>query len=294
MNDTLNKILKWIGIILGCAMILIPLYIAVVLFGNPVSAILTHNGSQQYLEEHFADTDFQISKTGYNFKTGSYYAFIASPSSQDSYFTVSFDGWGRYRYDTYENVINRTTTLSRLDTQYHELVDSGLSEEGTPFDISIVFGELKVAGTQEIFSYTDTNGDTKTYTIEKDYGLDRSNLELDREYDILALGHEAGRIVLYIHDEEVTTERAAALLLEVKAYLDLQGIPFHAINFNLCAPRNEQGQLIGEQITLFDFLYEDIYEEDLHLRVEQHWLAAQEHFAIQDRLKTMEDPLYVK
>ena len=294
MKDTLNRILKWIGIVLGCAMILIPIYIAVAFFGNPVSAILAHNSSRRYLAENFGDTDFQVVKSGYNFKTGDYYAFIESPTSQDSHFTVYFNGWGQYRYDTYESVTDRYTTLSRLDTQYRELVDSALPEDGSPFDISIAFGELKVAGIREVFSYTDANGDTKTYTIDKEYGIDRASLELDGQYDILALGRDAGCITLYIHDPEVTTKRTAELLLDVKDYLDRQGIPFHAIDFHLCEPRNEQGQNVGKQISLFDFLYSDIYEEGLIDRVEQHWRIAQEHYAIQDGLKAETDIIHAE
>ena len=294
MKDTMNKILKWVGIILGCAAILIPLGIAVTFMGNPVSALLAQGSSRRYLEENFPDRDFQIAKSGYNFKTGNYYAYIQSPSSQDSHFTVYFDGWGRYQYDTYDSVVNRSTTLSRLDEQYRELVKSALPYEGSPFDISIAFGELKVAELYEVYSYTDVHGNVQTYTLDKGYGLQRSQLVLDGEYDIFALGRDYGSICLYIHDPEVTTQRAAELLQEVKAYLDSQGVPFHAIDFQLCEPRNEDGQNVGKQITLFQFLCSDIREDGLPERVEQHWLIAQEHFAIQDGIKANEDPLFIE
>ena len=120
------------------------------------------------------------------------------------------------------------------------------------------------------------------YTIDKNYGFDRSLLELDKEFDIHQLGRDCGKICLYLHDPEVSVERAAQLILEFKAYLDEKDIPFHAIDFRLCEPRNEEGQNVGQQITLYDFLCTDIYDESLLERVQEHWDAAQKHHAIQD------------
>ena len=278
----MKKAIKYICILLCAALLVFAAYFLFAFFGNPVSWAIARINTSQYLEENFGDSHFRVNKVGYNFKTGGYYAFIDSPTSQDSYFTIYFDGWGRYRYDSYEDVVNKYTTLSRLDSQYRELVDEKFNETNTPFDISIVFGELKVSGIYEIYTYTDEGGNTVEYTLDKNYGLDRSILELDREYDIDQLGRDCGSICLYIHDPEVTVERAAELLLEVKTYLDEKQVPFHAIDFNLCEPRNEQGQLVGDQITLFEFLYSDIYEEDLIDRVREHWEIAREHYAIQD------------
>ena len=266
-----------------CAVLTVTvLYIAAAFFGNPISLLTAKYNTSRYLEEHFGDSHFQVNKVGYNFKTGGYYAHINSPSSQDSYFTLYFDGWGRYRYDTYENITNKNTTLSRLDNQYRELVEERFNETNTPYDISIVFGELKISDVYEIYTYTNEKGETIEYTLDKEYGFDRSQLELDKEYDIYQTGLDCGRICLYIHDPEVTVERAAEVLLEVKAYMDEKQVPFHALNFHLCEPRNELGQNVGDQITLFEFLYSDIHEEGLIDRVQEHWDIAREHYAIQD------------
>lgn len=282
----MKKFVKWLCLIFSIAIVAIILWFAFAFLGNPVSWTVARINTSRYLEKNFGDSHFQVNKVGYNFKTGSYYAFIDSPASQDSYFTVYFDGWGRYKYDTYENVVDKTTTLSRLDEQYRTLVKTGFPYDNGKFDVSIVFGELRVARITEIYTYTDENGNTKEYTLDKNYGFDRSLLELDKEYDIAQIGRDCGSICLYIHDPEVTVERAAELLLEVKAYLDEMGIPFHAIDFNLCEPRNENGQMVGEQITLFDFLYSDIYGDGLVDRVREHWEIAKEHHAVQDGLKS--------
>ena len=281
----MKKAIKWICISLCSAVIVTLLYFALAFFGNPISWTIARINCSRYLEENFGDSHFQINKVGYNFKTGGYYAFIDSPTSPDSYFTIYFDGIGRYQYDSYENVVNKQTTLSRIESQYRELIDIKFNETNTPFDISIVFGELKVAGVYEIYTFTDKNGETVEYSLDKNYGFDREELVLDKEYDIHRIGKESGRICLYIHDPTVSVDRAAELLLELKDYMDDKDIPFHAFDFHLCEPRNEEGQLTGDQITLFSFLYSDIYEEGLVDRVQQHWDIAKKHFAIQDEVK---------
>ena len=283
----MKKLIKWLCIIFIVAILALVLYFAFAFFGNPVSWTIARINSSRYLEENFGDSHFQINKVGYNFKTGGYYAYIDSPTSQDSYFTVYFDGWGRYRYDSYEGVTNKNTTFSRIDRQYWDLVRENAADRNGLFDISIYFGELRVADVIEIYTYTDEDGNTIEYTLDKNYGFDRSLLELDKEYDIEQIGRDCGRICLYIHDPEVTVERAAELLLEVKEYLDEKEVPFHAINFNLCQPRNENGQMVGDQITLFDFLYTDIHEDGMVDRVREHWEIAKEHYAIQDGLKSI-------
>ena len=281
----MKQFFKWLGRTLCLAMAAILVYIGLAFFGNPVSWTIAKINTSRYMEQNFGDSHFQVSKVGYNFKTGGYYAFIDSPTSQDSYFTIEFDGWGRYRYDTYENVTDGSNTLRRIDLDYSKLVDSKLQNGVSPFDTSIVIGELRPADLIEVYSYTDENDNTIVYSIDKEYGLDRSTLELDKEYNIQQLGSVAGSITLYIHDPEVTVERAAELLLDVKEYLDSSGVPFYAMDLVLCEPRNVEGQLTGVEIRLYDFLYNDIYEDGLIQRVQQSWDLAQEHHAIQDGLK---------
>lgn len=261
-------------------------YFLTAFFGNPISGALAKSSAKRYLKENYAESDFEISRIGYNLKTGGYFAFVESPSSQDSHFTLYFDGWGRYEYDTYDNITSYTTTFSRLHEEYWNLVKSKMPERIGNHDVSIGFGELKISGIIEIYTYMDENGNTVEYTLDKDYGLDRSILELDAEYDIIKLGSDHGCICLYIHDPEVSVDRAAELLLEVKACLDEQGVPFHAIDFSLCEPRNAEGQMVGKQITLYEFLYSDIHEDGLLQRVEASWKITQEHHALQDGLKT--------
>lgn len=252
-------------------------------FGNPVSSALAKSTAKRHLEENYSDRDFEIIKVGYDTKTGGYYAHIESPNSIDSHFTIYCDGLGRYEYDTSSSIADGSNTYSRLTREYWDLVRAKLPY--SHFDIDIGFGDLRVAGIFEIFDYTNESGERQHYTLTRDYGLDMSTLLLDGEYDILTLGRDHGSLCVYIQDEEVTVERTAQLLLELKTHLDEQGLPFHAIDFTLCAPRNENGQRQGPSIRLTEFLYSDIYEEGMLWRVEENWALTQEHQAIQDGLK---------
>lgn len=277
---------KWICIILGTAMVLVFLYFATAFLGNPISWSIARINSSRFMEENFGDSHFRLHNVGYDLKSGGYIAFIDSPTSRDSYFQVYFDSWGRYRYDTYGNIANGNNTYTRLNSDYWNLTEKVLDE--MPFAVSISFGELRADNYYEVFSYTDENGERQTYTLYKDYGIDRESLVLDADYDLSQLGRDYGSLCLYIHDPEVSVERASELLLEVKAYLDYRQISFHAIDFTLCEPLNEQGQLTGDSITLYDFLYTDIYEEGLTQRVREHWDIAETHHEIQDREKGLD------
>ena len=99
------------------------------------------------------------------------------------------------------------------------------------------------------------------------------------------MGAKAGHLILYVDNEVISVEETARIMLDFRSMFDKVDIPFYAMDFVLCEPRNGEGQLTGAQINLYDFLYSDIYEDGLINRVQEHWDLAQEHHAIQDGLK---------
>ena len=251
-------------------------------FGNPISSALAKSTAKRHLEEYYPDADFMIEKVSYDMKSGGYRVYVESPTSIDRHFIIYCDALGRYNDDTSHCITDGSNTYVRLSEQYWDLVREKLPYDH--FDIDIGHGDLRVAGVFEIYDYIDQNGERIHYTLTKDYGLDISTLVQDGEYDILTLGRDHGSLCIDIIDEEVTVERAADVLLELKSLLDKQNLPFHAIDFTLSAPRNENGQKVGPSIRLIEFLYNDIYEEDLVHRVQANWNITQEHSAIQDGL----------
>lgn len=287
-----KKFVKFLAMTACIALIGFAIWFICAFFGNPLSHFLARSSADRYLKENFANTDYEIVDSGFDMKTGGYYVDVVSPGSRDRHFIIYCDGLGRYRSNTYEDVTSGYNTFARLNSDYWYLIRENLPYG--KFQISIGFSDLRAAGYLEVFNYIDETGEMQEYTLWKDYGLDISSLVLDAEYDIRQLGRDHGKLCIYIHDAEVTVERAAEVLLEFKAYMDEQDLPFHAIDFTLCEPRNAEGQLVGQQITLYEFLYSDIYEEGLIDRVQLYWNAAKEHHAIQDGEKVNSELVYLE
>ena len=119
------------------------------------------------------------------------------------------------------------------------------------------------------------------------YGLEQSSLELDGDYDVAALGAEAGRFVLYADDEEVSVERAAELLLEVRRVMEESGVPFRSVDFVLRCPRVEAGgpRTGEESIHVLNFPWEEIREEGMKERVQAAYEESMAYYAREDAKK---------
>ena len=182
-----------------------------------------------------------IEEVNYSFKDGNYYAHITSPSSMDSYFTLSLDLRGHLRWDSYTNMVESgENTVRRLNQAYRELTNSVFESSAFPFAGEIMFGDLEL--------------------LEKP--------ELDRLYNIPELGAKAGHLTVYVSDETVSIERAAEILLEIKRLMNEGGVPFYSINFVLQYPRLEgNGTRPEGQVEVMEFLYTDIYEDGMAERV---------------------------
>lgn len=233
-------------------LVLIPI---VLLLGNPISYALIYFRGNGYLKDTYPELDLKISEIRYDFKNASYDTIAASPTSQDTHFRLYTDGLGNISGDQYHYVTSGINTAERLGRAYRALADSVLDAGDFPWARNIAFGELTFRGMKESGSQLP------------DYGLDMTGLELDGEYDIRALGADHGRLTVYLHDDTVTMERAAELLLELKAWLDAAGLPFRGIQLTLWQPLNDQGQNVGKQIHLAEMLYEDIHEDGLYDRL---------------------------
>ena len=79
----MKKLLKTVAIILGIVLVAIVGFIVVAFLGNPISKALAQNTAQNYVEETYGNTDYELGNVTYSFKDGFYYAPISSPSSID-------------------------------------------------------------------------------------------------------------------------------------------------------------------------------------------------------------------
>lgn len=240
------------------------------LVGNPVSRLLCRRSAEAYLAEQYPGTDFCVERVDYSFKMTCYYARIVSPSSADSSFTLDQSWTGKVVNDRYESqVAGRENTARRLNEEYRALTDRVL--DGLPWVDNIAFGDL-------VFTGSGVSADDA-------WAIPREDLKLDKVYDIPALGAQGGRLVVYAADEAVTPERAADLLLELKAAMFAGGAPFYCVDFTLEHPKAEDGARPEGRVEVDGFLWEDIQEEGLADRIRAADAALKAYYASEDTKK---------
>lgn len=277
----MKKYIRIICIVLVIALIAALIWFGNVMMGNPVSHALASKAAKAYLSDRFSDTDYQMERITYSFKDGRYHAFMVSPTSIDGNFSVSFSMLGEYCYDTYDSVQDGWNTAQRLNSEYRKLTDTILNDPALPYDntqiYSIMFGELEIYPKEFI-------DDPNVHDIP-DYSLVQDDLELNKIYDIKELGAKAGHLVLYVDNDIISVEEAARIMLDFRARFDAAGIPFYAMDFVLRHPRTEDGKSDDEEITINDFLYQDIYGEGLTDRIEIAIEETAAYYAMLDQMK---------
>ena len=274
-----KKILKTVAVIISIALVIGVCVIVNAFVGNPISKHIATNTAEKHLEEKYSDRDFEIEKVIYNLKDGNYHAFIKSPSSIDSHFTILIDMSGNLKIDNYEySVLTGWNTANRLGNEYREKVDEILDSQSFLYAVDIGFGDIEFIPTEY----------AKDPSVP-DYAIIIEDLKLDGEYDINELGSKAGKLTIYIDDETVSYERLAELILEIKKIFDDANLKFYALDFVLEYPKNENGTKKEGRVEVRDFLYADIYEEDMIERVKASDKAANEYYAEQDAEKHLNE-----
>lgn len=256
MKTKTKKILAFAA---GMILLVSVLWYASLFLGNPVSWLLAKHTAQKRLAEQYSETDYKIESVNYSFKDGNYHALVQSPSSEDTRFTLVMDGFGRCGYDSYEDaVLSGGNTASRVSEEYRKLADGVLDDPGLPYKVWVGYGEI-VNGKDEVM---------EEYDLPM---LDIGTLKLDEQYDVRQLGREYGKIVVCIEDDEVTPERAAELVLDLKERLDKAGVPFNWMDFSLEYFRPEEGggPLQPDRIDMVVVPYGEICEEGILQKVQQ-------------------------
>ena len=252
------------------------------LVGNPISKAIAKNTAEKHLEENYADKDFEIERVTFSFKDGYYHAFIYSPSSIDSDFTILVDMWGKLRYDTYENrVLSGGNTADRISRDYRAVVDKVLDSQAFPYNEHIGYSDFDFYPRVHLEEYS-----------VPEYALIIEDLTLDAFYDVNELGAKHGKLTIYIDDDTVSYERLSEILLDIRRIFDDTGVKFYVIDCVLEYPKNEDSSKKQEgRVEVREFLYADIYEEGMVERVKASDEAANAYYAEQDaeKLKEVEE-----
>jgi len=268
-----KKTKKIFALILALALIAGVCVFANGVVGNPVSKWLATSAAQKRLAEVYADKDYEVERVTFSFKDGNYHAFIVSPSSPDSEFSMSLNWKGQLRWDGYEErVLSGENTAARINKEYRAATEAVFTSPAFPYYSHIEFGDIEFISRE----WVDAEDLSR-------YALFTEDLELDQVYDIRELGKTAGHLVLYVYDEDVSVEKAAEILLEVKHLMDAGGVSFHVIDLVLEYPKPEDDSPRKEgRVETMEFLYDDIYEEGLVERVDAANEAAIDHHAKMD------------
>lgn len=243
--------------------------------GNPISKIMVTNNAQKYIEATYPNTDYEVERVVFNFKTGGYTAYIQSLSSQDTYFDVDYSIRGKIKYDNFSTrVSDGFNTWQRINSEYREVTDEII--EQLPYETDIEYGEIQ--------------------TLEKGnsplkFGVDMASLELDKLYDTNELGRQYGKITLYVNTEEVTPEKAAEVLQEVKKQFDEHNQSFYAIDLVLRYPRKEEIKEWQDDkaLRIECFLYSDIVEEGLLEKIEGAIGVTEAYYKEMDAIKQIKE-----
>lgn len=274
-----KRILKIAAFVFAIALIVGVCVFANALVGNPISKAMATNTAEKHIEENYADKDFEIERVTFSFKDGYYHAFIYSPSSIDSDFTILVDMWGKLRYDTYEDrVLSGGNTADRISRDYRAVVDKVLDSQAFPYNEHIGYGDFDFYPRVHLEEYS-----------VPEYALITEDLTLDAFYDVNELGAKHGKLTIYIDDDTVSYERLSEILLDVRSIFDDAGVKFYVVDCVLEYQKNEDSSKKKEgRVEVREFLYADIYEDGMVERVKASDEAANAYYDEQDAEKFKE------
>ena len=262
-----RKPLKIIAIVLAVVIVGVTGFFANAIFGNPVSKALAKHTAEKHISEVYPDTDFEIENVIYDFKVSAYYVNIISPTSKDSYFDITCNFFGKLLYDSYEDrVPSGENTARRLDNTYDDAVREVLQGSDFPYECEIGFGDV-MFNTEDFEASSDT----------PNHAVISETLELDKSYDMKEIGSKAGQLCVYLNAEETTEEQMAKVLLDLKNAMDKAGVTFCSVD---CQLENNDAETWLE---VRNFLYSDIYEEDLIERVKKSVKETKEYYEAMDK-----------
>ena len=276
-----KRILKITALVLAIVLIVGVGLFANSLVGNPISEALARNTAKKYISETYSGTDYVLESVSYSFKDGYYHAYVSSPSSVDTSFPLYINGFGKLKYDNYENnVTSGWNTATRLGGDYRRAVDAIIESSSFPCSINFGYGELVFISLEDM-----------DVPEVPEYAFITNELTLDAYYNVSELGARSGRLTLYLKDENVSSERLAEMLLDIRKCFDDAGIGFYSIDCVLEYPQTEDGVYLYGRVEVMEFRYSDIYEDGLIERVEASNQAALDYYSLQDIEKYVEKPI---
>lgn len=217
--------------------------------GNPISNYIVTNNAKEYIKNNYSNYDYYIKSVNYNFKYGQYQVFIESPTSKDSSFDLYYNHIGKKESDNYNfRVTMRSNTFLRLTEEYGKLTKEVL--EKLPFNTKSHYSIIKTINDENNPIYKD--------------GINLETLILDNNYDISVLGKEFGKISINIIEENIDNNKIMDILIQIRKLFDDKDVKFKYIDLTISNENNKDNN-----IYVYDFLYDNINEEDKDIKIKQ-------------------------
>lgn len=211
------------------------------------------SAAEKYLQEHHFGSDYEISSVYRDEKSVLYYVSITSPSSVDRGFQLGYDTQGKLKYNSYEyHVVQKGNVAIRLSNEYGSAIEDTITASLPQYDVRC-------------------NGSLSWSTAppyDDPHTLFPGTLELDASYDLTEFGRKYGSLWCQVEvnsAKAVTVENLAEILLHLRETAEQAGLPFYMIDCDLAYPKGTNSR----RLSVKDFLFEDIYEENLEARLEE-------------------------
>ncbi len=251
-----GKIKRWTAVFCAGMLIIGLLALGNALVGNPVSALLARKAAENYLAGKFPEENYQVTGLAIDAKRGHYQVSVQLENSQDCNFTIDCDMLGNVHHDTYTDVVTGWNTAERLADAYWTLVKPQAELLRETWPGASVHGTL----TFESKPYEEV-------PYAQQYFYAGQPLEPDGDYDLREVGQAIGQVILWIESDEVTEEKAAEILLEVRRQMDRAVVPFAYVNLML-RHSDPEARKMGS-VYLESFPREEIREEGLLHRIRE-------------------------
>lgn len=236
------------------------------LFGNPLSKAMAQRNAETVLDFRFGRGVYKVSRAAYWIEDAEYFVTCEKAGSPDSTFAMNFGMFGNYRYDDHDTRVDgKQNVFDRMRKEYNAVVTAAMEKlykEDTP---NVCFADVLTGDGEE----TGSAGNTLSR-------LQADEVELDQTFDYTEIGEKYGEVTVMLDDSDLSAERMASLLLEIRETLNSQGVRFQAINLTLQdrSSVGRRGEGNGyDAAGVWDFPCELIYGEGLADRVGQAMLS---------------------
>lgn len=116
------------------ALIIIGFYL--INYGNPIIKARVKKDAKEYTKVHHAELDLEIKGVSYQMMGGFYTVKLQDKHSQDTSFEFNYDASGKFRYSTYDEILDNT--YKRYEAFLKDYAKDIADEEGFDFELSLL------------------------------------------------------------------------------------------------------------------------------------------------------------